>query len=557
MTSTDASRDAIDPPLPRVRAALRKLVELPAAIGKYLDQREELHWQPRTFTASLPLRSMSAAERATLSEKLQRLRLGAAESEALPSLLAARCMLIEIAEVYRGSKLAPPSRLELALEFVHEGEPEDLIPALYEHQAALLHGVLDQCVDYPGAGATQACIDMLLAARKPSAGFGPPAPVKKPEQSDDLGYGFELMAPFERPIAEERKWVRRVAALHAERVRSATRERRRKDPAAIAVRGAHAKHHGLVRGKFVVRHDLPIELQHGVFRPGAVHDAWVRVSNMTERIQPDHQFDARGLAIKLIDVAEYGRRFDLGGANEALASSAVEQDFNLASPPKFFVKDVRDYAVVRSILNMRDKRALLRQLIGFGLRRPREAVNLVSSLLLRIEHPFAIPYHSISAYALGSAQAVKYSVRPLGEIHADLGLKSDNYLRERLQRSLDPQSGAAIRLEFCVIVPKPWARLSVEDARSDWMFLGRASCIPVATLEFEPQDPCSEERLRKAEQMVFTPWSTLEAHRPLGSLTRGRLSVYRASSDYRRAMNAQLAPAGSAESEPTQAAHPA
>jgi hypothetical protein len=47
--------------------------------------------------------------------------------------------------------------------------------------------------------------------------------------------------------------------------------------------------------------------------------------------------------------------------------------------------------------------------------------------------------------------------------------------------------------------------------------------------------------MRRAEQMVFTPWNTLEAHRPLGSLTRGRLSVYRASSDYRRAMNAQLA----------------
>src|SRR5258705_13503816 len=67
-------------------------------------------------------------------------------------------------------------------------------------------------------------------------------------------------------------------------------------------RDAHPKHHGAVRAELVIEPNLPAELAVGVFAASRSYPAWVRFSNGSGTVQPDHLPDGRGIAIKLMDV---------------------------------------------------------------------------------------------------------------------------------------------------------------------------------------------------------------------------------------------------------------
>ena len=70
-----------------------------------------------------------------------------------------------------------------------------------------------------------------------------------------------------------------------------------------ALRDAHAKAHGCVQATFRVEDDLPPQLAQGVFVPGKSYQAWIRFSNgASDATQPDAKGDARGMAIKLLNI---------------------------------------------------------------------------------------------------------------------------------------------------------------------------------------------------------------------------------------------------------------
>lgn len=150
------------------------------------------------------------------------------------------------------------------------------------------------------------------------------------------------------------------------------------------------------------------------------------------------------------------------------------------------------------------------------------------------------------AFQLGFGQAVKWSVRPtpatvrrlsesLPSWVRGFAAEPGDYLKTTLQRSLNQLNGAKLELAFALHVPgaKP---LTVEDARVDWSEEG-AERIVVAMLSIAGQDATSPAQMAEAERMVMSPWHALEAHRPLGSLNRARLSAYRASSEARAQAN--------------------
>jgi hypothetical protein len=280
----------------------------------------------------------------------------------------------------------------------------------------------------------------------------------------------------------------------------------------------------------------------GVFVPSRRYDAWLRFSNAADHDQHDDVPDARGVGIKLLDVGDAGTPaleqplsdgFDTGGK--------LTQDFVLVSHPTFFVKNARDYAIFRSVLDTRDPLEQLWRVGLFSVRRPRELAIFTRSILRVIDHPLAIEYHSMTASLLGDGHAIKYCLHPLrgGPFRQRSpglpGLRPADHLRAALQATLDPASGRPVRLELAAILPA-LPSSSVEDPRIDWERAG-ARRIALATIEIEPQDFRSHERMQLAERMVFTPWHTLEQHRPLGSLNRARLEVYRASAEERHALN--------------------
>ena len=76
----------------------------------------------------------------------------------------------------------------------------------------------------------------------------------------------------------------------------------------------------------------------------------------------------------------------------------------------------------------------------------------------------------------------------------------------------------------------------VEDPTLSWNSLADI-VVPVAEIEIRGQDFTDPARLCQAENLSFTPWHCLEAHRPLGGLNRLRLQVYRASRSVRHRLN--------------------
>jgi hypothetical protein len=89
-----------------------------------------------------------------------------------------------------------------------------------------------------------------------------------------------------------------------------------------------------------------------------------------------------------------------------------------------------------------------------------------------------------------------------------------------------------IVLDLYVHAPPP-EKVDVEDPTVDW---DRKTYprVRVATLTIPPQDPTTPARLEQGERTSFNPWNARKEHRPLGSLNRARLAIYRASAEARR-----------------------
>jgi hypothetical protein len=173
-------------------------------------------------------------------------------------------------------------------------------------------------------------------------------------------------------------------------------------------RGQHAKATGCVRGVFTIRDDVPDDLRYGVFhKPNQVFQAIVRFSNASETIGPDGKGDARGMAIKLLDVA---------GSPAIPGTDMRCQDFLTVNFPVF------PFATPAEFVNFFDIREtpfvgdpLAVAWLAFSNYRH---LNIARDILAEIvTSPLELTYWSGSPYWLGSlgtvgGHAVKYLLVP-------------------------------------------------------------------------------------------------------------------------------------------------
>jgi Catalase len=108
-----------------------------------------------------------------------------------------------------------------------------------------------------------------------------------------------------------------------------------KDEKPVVKRGQHPKHHGCVRAEFIIEPDLPQDLRVGLFAEPKTYQAWVRLSNGSQR--DDRKADAHGMAIKLVGAA--GPKVLEGHEQE------TTQDFLMVDNPVFFLRDAIAYGV--------------------------------------------------------------------------------------------------------------------------------------------------------------------------------------------------------------------
>lgn len=287
----------------------------------------------------------------------------------------------------------------------------------------------------------------------------------------------------------------------------------------IMRRDAHPKMHGVVKAELTVEPNLPPELQIGIFAEPKTYRAWIRFSNQDAIIQDDRKRDIRGMAIKLMGVP----------GEKLLEAQRDEQtqDFIVISTNVFVTRNVAEFdALIKAMTG-----SLLAKILFFGTHW-RVIWNLVLSLK-KFASPLQMRYWSTTPYLFGDT-AAKYSAIPhqFNQAPPPAGAGPD-FLREAMIRQLS--QGDAL-FDFTVQLQKNASSMPIEDPGKEW----RESESPfrkVATIRILQQDFDSDAQRVFGENLSFTPWHSLPAHRPLGGINRARKVVYDAISAFRHERN--------------------
>jgi hypothetical protein len=281
-----------------------------------------------------------------------------------------------------------------------------------------------------------------------------------------------------------------------------------------AHRDAHAKAHGCVKAEFRVLDNLPSALRAGVFAETRTYNAWIRFSNGSGTPQPDSVGDGRGMAIKLVGVQQ---------------SPSTTQDFVMINNPSFFVRNAADYVDFQ--LASSPTHFFFPSINPFRFRL-HELVAAWAITRQRVLNPLNSRYWSMTPYRLGGG-AIKFSARPAGLPSSFVTTDSPNFLHDNLARQL-AQAGASF--DFMVQPRRRPDSMPIEDPTITWDETA-APFVPVASISIPPQSFDSSEQHTFCENLSFTPFHCIDAHRPLGGINRVRRVVYEHISRLRHELN--------------------
>lgn len=324
------------------------------------------------------------------------------------------------------------------------------------------------------------------------------------------------LAASEHAVPGEAEYIRKILERFKGDIEKAYK------PGAMR-RDAHPKTVGCVKAEFTVEPDLPEELRVGVFKEPRTYPAYIRFSNSSTTIQPDIKRDARGMAIKLLGVA----------GEKLLENERQEttQDFLVVSIPQFINHNVVDfYELIHAVAGGTLK--ILAFIFNPFNSHLRVLWNVANSFK-KHSNLLEVRFWSTVPYQFGS-EVVKYSAKPHQAAVTRIPKNpSENFLREAMKQSL---AGQDAYFDFMVQFRTDPRRMPVEDATVRWN--EQASPFrKVATIRIPAQVFDTEERMKFAENLSFSPWHSLPEHRPLGSINRARRVVYEAISKYRHEVN--------------------
>lgn len=295
--------------------------------------------------------------------------------------------------------------------------------------------------------------------------------------------------------------------------------------AGTARRDAHPKAHGCVKAQFTVLDTIPLTLKQGIFAKPRNYSAWIRFSNGSRHPdRPDYKGDARGMAIKLLNVAGTPLVNDDAQGNT--------QDFILINHPVFFINEPQRYLSLHQHIqgNWLQKIAIP---FDLGFKGSKIALQTTRS---KIANPLQARYFSMVPYQLGvdaNRQAIKYSVRPcVAQQDKTINRADPNYLRQALKTTL--ANGDAC-MEF-MLQPRTSNSMPVEDSMTEWKET-EAPFYPVARIVIAQQQFDTPAQNELCENLSFSPWHALPQHKPLGVTNRMRKVIYNHISRVRHDMN--------------------
>ena len=289
-------------------------------------------------------------------------------------------------------------------------------------------------------------------------------------------------------------------------------------------RGGNTKTHGLVRGTFVVRDDVPSHMRHGIFAEPRSFPAWVRYSGPGPTVPAD--IDDVGfvsMTIKLMGVE--GPRLP---SNERFT-----QDLLGICTPTFVTPDVR--------ANARLQYWSLRETPLFYFFEPKDHHMLdffMQSLWNETQYnPLGQRYYSCVPYLLGERQAMQYAFFPKTEVYKKIPRlpfrPPDNYLRDNMVKTLAEKD---VEFDILVQIQTDPFQMPIENAAVLWP-VALSPRVPVARLHIPRQKFDAPCQFAFADNLTYNPWHCLAAHRPLGNQSRARLRLYAELSQLRLKMN--------------------
>ncbi|MFL6845480.1 MAG: catalase family protein [Allosphingosinicella sp.] len=290
-------------------------------------------------------------------------------------------------------------------------------------------------------------------------------------------------------------------------------------PPGATLRDAHTRETAVLEAVFTVEPDLPEPLRVGLFAKPGRYDAWVRFSSSSDKAKSQAVKDLRGAAIKLRNVP---------GERIPESDEATTQDFVLMSTPTMPLGTVKLFHDAIYLITDWSQILFVAKMLLTG-----HLHTLLALFAANIDptSPADIRYWSTTPYLFGPDRVVKYSLVPTSDYRsAKPEPLTATYLSDNLQ---DHLGQADATFDFMVQLRTDPATMPVEDAAVRWDE-DDAPFAKVATLTIPRQNFRTAERDELSEALAFSPGHALVEHRPIGSVNRARLRVYREQSAFRQ-----------------------
>jgi hypothetical protein len=289
-------------------------------------------------------------------------------------------------------------------------------------------------------------------------------------------------------------------------------------------RGGNTKTHGIVRGEFTIRDDLPEHLRRGIYAQPRTYRAWVRFSGPGPYITADiDDVGFMSMSIKLMGVP----------GPKLLDDEQWTQDMFGVSTPTFVTPDTRANAELQ---RWSYKNAQL--FYFFNTRRQHVLDGIMQTLWTKTQSsPLEGDYFSCVPYLLGEGQAMQYSMRPRLRTRTRVprlpARPPDNYLREAMVATLARQD-----VEFDILLQVQTDPFLMPIEHNGVLWPEKLSPrVPAAVLRIPRQTFDSPEQLAFPSVLSFNPWHCIPEHRPLGNQSRARLRMYKELSTLRQRVN--------------------
>lgn len=306
-----------------------------------------------------------------------------------------------------------------------------------------------------------------------------------------------------------------------------------------AMRSVHAKSHGLLIGELTVLEDLPPHLAQGMFAKSGSLPVVMRFSTPPGDLLDDKVSLPRGLAVKVLGVE---------GTRLMGSETARTQDFVLGNGPVFGVPKAKKFlASLKLVALTTDKAPGLKRALSTVLQGTEKLIEAVGGESATIKsmggHPetnlLGETYFSQAPILYGMYMA-KISIAPVSDALTklknalvDLADKPDG-LREAIVDFFETETAEwELRVQLCTDLEV----MPIEDSSVAWSE-ELSPYVAVARITAKPQLAWSEARASAVDDnMSFSPWHGIVAHRPIGSIMRVRKMAYEMSAHFRAERN--------------------